>query len=353
MLNKIKAGIIGFGYMGNFHLNRTREVGKIEVIAVYDIDEQKLLDAREENLLSYNNLEDFLSNEEISLVIICTPNDVHKELSIKSLNAGKNVICEKPAMLNLLDLNEVLECAHKNDKFFTTHQNRRWDNDYRVVKEILASGKIGQVTTIFSQTFGQRGVCFGWRADESKGGGMLYDWGIHLIDQLLMMFQEKKVISVYARLRSILTPIVDDYFEVELEFEDDIVAHISVGTFCLQERPRWFILGDKGTVRIDDFSGLKGGISKINDNVRGFKRVKGNTALGPSRTMAHLEKENIEMIELPKVESENLEFYNNIVSVMNGENTLYVTEMQMIRDMQVIEAVFKANELKQKIEVSI
>ena len=222
-----------------------------------------------------------------------------------------------------------------------------------MVKRVVQSKKIGQITTIFSQTFGQRGVCYGWRADADKGGGMLYDWGIHLIDQILVLFEGKKVKSVYARLRSILTPIVDDYFEIELEFEDDIVAHISVGTFALQERPRWFVMGDKGTLKLDDFSGTKGGISKIKDNIRGFARVTPNKALGPSRTMAHLEKENIEDILLPSVEDTPHDFYTNLVRTINGDEMTIVSEEEMRRDMQIIESVFESNRLGQKISVDI
>lgn len=339
----IKAGIIGFGYMGNFHMNRMRKVSGIEPYAVYDIDANKLADAKEEGLLVYDILNNFLSNTEIDLVVICTPNEVHAELAIQALNTGKHVLCEKPATMTVAELETVLACAEKNKKIFTTHQNRRWDNDYKVVKKIVNEQTIGGVTTILSQTFGQRGVCFGWRADPEKGGGMMYDWGVHLIDQLLLLFEDRKVISVYARLRSILTPVVDDYFELELEFERDVVAHISVGTFALQDVPRWFVFGDKGTLKLDDFSGTKGDISKIKDNIRGFHRVAQNSSLGPSRTMAHLEKENFEDISLPTVEDTPFDFYQNLIASINGEEMQVVTHEQMLRAMKVIETAFESS----------
>ncbi len=340
---RIKAGIIGFGYMGNFHMNRMRKMNGMEPYAAFDIDGTKLLDAKEEGLLIYNELSSFLNDDEIDLVVICTPNEVHAELAIHALNAGKHVLCEKPATMSVAELEEVLESARRNNRIFTTHQNRRWDNDYKVVKQIVKEQTIGGITTILSQTFGQRGVCFGWRADPEKGGGMMYDWGVHLIDQLLMLFDDRKVISVYARLRSILTPVVDDYFELELEFERDVVAHISVGTFALQNVPRWFVFGDKGTLKLDDFSGTKGGISKIKDNIRGFRRVAQNASLGPSRTMAHLEKENFEDIYLPVVEDTPYEFYRNLIASIKGEETQVVTPEQMLRAMKVIETAFESS----------
>lgn len=349
----VKAGIIGFGYMGNFHLNKMRSIKGIEAYAVYDIDKQKLEDAKSENLQVYENLDEMLQNEDIDLIVICTPNQVHAELSMKALEAGKHVLCEKPATMTVKELQDVLNCAVRSNRIYTTHQNRRWDADYRVVKQVIDNRTIGQVTTIISQTFGQRGVCFGWRADAEKGGGMLYDWGIHLVDQMLLLFEGKKVISVYARLRSILTPVVDDYFEAELEFEGDIVAHLAVATFALQELPRWYIFADRGTLKLDDFSGEKGGIAKIKDNIRGFERVKADQHLGPSRTMAHLEREELEELELPCVKDTLYEFYENLIDSIQGRAKPVVTPEQMLRAMRVIEAIFESNRVKGRLEVKI
>lgn len=354
MKKEIGVAIIGFGYMGRFHLNKILKMDDMKVVGIYDIDEeQRQYAVNEYNLISYNSLEELLGNDQIQLIIISTPNDSHHQYAMKAIGAGKNVLCEKPAMLNLSDLQEVLDAAKKKGVIFTTHQNRRWDKDYDVVCKVVNQGLIGGITTIYSETHGQRGVCFGWRADPEKGGGMLYDWGIHLIDQLLYLFHDQKVISIYARLRSILTPVVDDYFEVELEFEKDIVAHISVGTFALQGRPRWFIFGDKGTLKLNDFSGVEGGVAKIKDYVRSFPRVSKATSLGPSRTMAHLERENFEDISLPIPDDKPMEFYRNLKAALLGEETPYVTPVEMFRDMSVIEKIFESNEKGERLKVCI
>ena len=132
----VKVGIIGFGYMGNFHLNKFAKMDGVEVVSAYDIDEDRLSDARESELDAYDDLEKFLGSD-MDLVVIATPNDVHAELSIAALNAGKHVLCEKPATMTVQELQDVLACALQNGKIFTTHQNRRWDKDYLVVKEIV------------------------------------------------------------------------------------------------------------------------------------------------------------------------------------------------------------------------
>lgn len=351
--NIVLAGIIGFGYMGHFHLNRSRSVEGIKVIGAFDVDNKKMEDAKKEGLKVYSSSAELLKENDLDLVIICTPNDVHYQYAIEALEAGKNVLCEKPATMTVEEMEQINVCAKKNNKIFTTHQNRRWDNDFKVVKEVIREKLIGEPTTVISRTFGQRGVCFGWRAEQSKGGGMLYDWGIHLFDQLLQLFSDNKVIGVYARLRSILTPEVDDYFEVELEFDNECVAHVSVGTFALQDVPRWYIFGDRGTLKLDDFSGEKGGLARIKGDVTGFERVKSNIVLGPSRTMAPLAIENLEKLELPKVKDTPYEFYENLIRAIKGETEQYVKLDEILRDMKVVEVAFQSSREKRKIETLI
>ena len=349
---KVKAGIIGFRDMGHFHLKKSREQGDIEVIAAYDINPEKLADAKAEGLAAYERLEDFLALPEMQLVFICTPNDVHASLSIACLNAGKCVMCEKPVTMNTAELDQVIAAAEKNHKVFVVHQNRRWDIDYLMVKNAVDSGVIGNITSIQSRVYGQRGVCFGWRADPKAGGGMLYDWGIHLIDQFLCMFPGHKVKSVYARLQSILTPAVDDSFELQMIFDHGVCAKVQVGTFCLQELPRWFVYGDRGTLKIDDFSGKSGGMARIKGQVQGFDSVFGKN-LGPSRTMAPLKPEYLETLDLPTAETDPYEYHRNLAAAVRGEEAPYVSFEDMRRDMQIVDLAFESSRLNEVIKTDI
>lgn len=349
----MKIGIIGFGYMGHFHLNKVRSLnGEAAVVSVYDIDEEKLEDARREGLIAYDVLADFLSDD-IELVVVATPNDVHAQLCIACLNAGKHVMCEKPVTMSVSELESVIACAQENNRIFTVHQNRRWDVDYRVVKEALSSGIIGRPTTIESMVFGERGVCFGWRGDPVKGGGMLYDWGVHLIDQALCMFEGHKVINVYARVTSILTPAVDDFFELGMDFDNGVHYTVSVGTFALQKRPRWFVFGDRGTLKLDDFSGQEGGMARIRAQVSGFDSVFGKTSLGPSRTMAPLQKDMLEELPLPAVEEQPLAFWQNLIASVKGEEKPIVGHEQLLRQMKIVEAAFECGKTGSSMKVDI
>lgn len=348
----IKIGIIGFGYMGHFHLNKARQIDDASVTAVFDISEDNLSEAEKEGIHTYRDLNDFLATD-IELVVICTPNNWHAPYAISALNAGKHVLCEKPATMSVKELENIRDCSKKNNKIFTVHQNRRWDVDFRLVRDVVNSKLIGQITTIESRVLGERGVCYGWRADPIAGGGMLYDWGVHLIDQMLQLFHDQTVESVYARIISILTPVVDDFFEIELRFSSGVCTKINVGTFALQKIPRWFIFGDRGTLKLDDFSGEKGGMARIKGEVKGFDSVIGKVSLGPSRTMAPLEHNQLEQLELPSVEEQPLEFWDNLINAIKNKAEPYVKLDEVLRQMKIVEAAFLSSKNNEVIKVHI
>ena len=81
--------------------------------------------------------------------------------------------------------------------------------------------------------------------------------------------------SIYTRFLSVLTPAVDDLFEVTMNLSNGVCARVNVGTFALQKLPRWFVFGDRGTLKLDDFSGTAGGAARIRGNVEGFDSVLG------------------------------------------------------------------------------
>lgn len=348
----IKVGIIGFGYMGHFHLDKIRHFDHAKVVSVFDTDQEKLKEAENNQLEVCRTLDDFLKTE-MDLAVIATPNQWHEMYAVACMKAGKHVMCEKPAALSVQEVEHIQTCSEKTGRFFTVHQQRRWDADYRAVCKVVKSGEIGKVTTIESRVLGERGVCFGWRADPESGGGMLYDWGVHLIDQILQLYETETVVSVYARVLSVLTPAVDDFFEIIMMLSNGVCAKISVGTFALQKLPRWFVFADRGTMKLDDFSAKTGGVARIKKEVRGFDSVVGQKALGPSRTMAPLQPEYIEHLDIAAQGDMELEYWDNLIRAVEGTARLHVTTDQIMRQMKVVEAAFASAEINEVIKTDI
>jgi len=343
-----KLGIIGYGGMAGYHHGQAARVGDgFSVSAAFDVDPERLELARANGLKTYDTIGNFLASREFDIVLVATPNNFHCEYTIAALEAGYNVVCEKPVAMSLAELDSMIAASKRTGKLFSVHQNRRWDEDYRIVREVLKSGDLGKPYTIESRVHGQWGVVHGWRAYKVAGGGMLLDWGVHLIDQMLDMIQEP-VKSVYARLISVRTEDVDDYFKLLINFESGLVAQIEVGTYCLDTMPRWYINGDAGSLRIQSWD-CAGKIIKANDRVLDWEPVIVQTKAGPTRTMAPRPKETLTEKELPKVETDWADYYRNVMAAIDGRAELIVKPEQVRRVFRVIEAAFESDRTGQSV----
>lgn len=349
----IRAGILGLGYMGSVHVQKISPIKGIDVFSVHDSDLSKKKAAEEGGFVFFSDRGDFLAQPDLDLVIIATPNQFHRDYAIEAMRAGKHVVCEKPVTLNTAELDDILAVAKETGKLFTVHQNRRWDSDYLMLRDVLAANTLGKPIAIESRVLGERGIVFGWRADPAFGGGMLYDWGVHQVDQILQLFPERTVTRIFAQLWSVNTLQVDDYFKLEMVFDDQTSAHVECGVFALEKLPRWFVYGDTGTLKIDDFSAKNGRISKINRNFKVEVSEGVDPVVGSSRTMAPLRPEQIQHIALPDAVNAANDFYENIVVACKAPEKLAVKPESVRRTMQVIDAAFASARTRQSLDVTI
>ncbi len=338
--NKIGFAVIGYGGMGNFHVINSLKIPELELIGIYDIDPKRLEQAEDADIHAFQSREELLADERIQLVTVATPNDVHKEIVIAALNAGKNVICEKPVTMTVADLQDMIDCANKNGKLFTVHQNRRWDPDYLTAKQIYDDNMLGPVFNIESRVHGSRGIPGDWRNKKAQGGGMVLDWGIHLLDQMLMMMEGRKLISVYAQLTDVTNEECDDGFKVIAKFEGDLNWEVEVATNNFISLPRWYILGVNGSAVIEDWD-RNGKIVMVSDweNRDAVPVVAG---VGLTKTMAPRKDDTIKEYPLPKPEGDWAEFYRNVVKAIKGEESALITHEQEIRLIGLVEAIFKS-----------
>lgn len=345
----IKMGIIGFGYMGKWHLNNAPKVENVSVVAAYDIDPERVKAAEEAGLRGYYSLDEFLSQEDINLVLVATPNDVHCELACAAMKAGKNVISEKPVAMSLAEVDQMIATSKEMGVLFTVHQNRRWDKDFRIVKEIIESGELGNVYAIHSRLHGSRGAMFGWRAEPEHGGGMIYDWGVHFVDQLMWMLGFDSIKSVFCKTVKVKTPDVEDYFFLLLDLKNGAHIQMEVGTWVLNQLPRWMILGDEGTAYVNDFT-RNGGIIKVDETVEPEEIVVMTTS-GPTRTFAPRGKKEIIHKELPDSPADLTEYYANLRDAIDGKCELIVKPEQIRAVFTVLEAAFESARTGKQIEL--
>jgi predicted dehydrogenase len=260
------------------------------------------------------------------------------------MRAGKSVICEKPVSLNCAELEEMIAVSNECGVLFTVHQNRRFDEDFHIMKKIFDENTLGKVYNIESRVHGSRGIPSDWRNKKECGGGMIFDWGIHLFDQMFMMMGDRKVKSVFCDLYYVTNEECDDGFKVLVEFEDDIKFHVEVGTSNFIPLPRWYMLGENGSAVLEDW-GYKGKIVMVSD-WENRDAVPVEASAGWTKTMAPRTDDTISEYPLPDVEVTLTDYYRNIAQVLNGTATPLVTHEQMLRDMRFMEACFRSYEEK-------
>lgn len=338
--------IIGFGGMAMHHFKSLGGYERCKFKGIYDVDKKRGEAAEREGLKVYRTKEELLGDSEVEFVLIATTNEVHKELSIEAMRAGKHVICEKPVTISSAELAEIEEASKKYGRIFTIDQNRRTNPDFLLMRKYTENGDIGDVYVIESRVEGSRGMPTGWRTLKALGGGMMLDWGVHLIDQLMYMVQGK-VTSVYCRMYNIQYPEVDDNFRLTMLFDTGLTAHIEVSTNNYITHPRWYVLGKRGTLQIDDWDcGGRIVRSTEKEDVWGEEIVY--TKAGPTKTMAPRSKNSTETIPI-KDEStvpynDMIPVYDQFMDALEGAAPLRITAEQAMRVMKIMEAAFKSHE---------
>ena len=355
MKEQYKLGIIGYGGMAGNHFKQLSKGNtKVSIKGVYDIDTARLSVAEDQGLVAYNSRKELLEDSEIDIVLVSATNEVHKEISIDALRAGKHVICEKPVTMTSDELLEIMQVAKETGEIFTVNQNRRVNKDFVLMRRCVEDGLIGKPYVIESRVEGSRGVPAGWRTEKEKGGGMMLDWGVHLIDQIMYMVDEK-VVDVYCKMFSVNYPEVDDNFRLTMTFESGLTAHIEVSTNNFINHPRWYVLGTDGTLQIDDWA-CGGRIVKCLDRENEWEPEIKEVKAGPTKTMAPRSPETVKTIELsePDNVTDNLDVvYDQLVNAIEGKAELTITPEQALRVMKVMEACFKSAEKSEVIKVNI
>lgn len=343
-VNKVyNMAFIGFGGMASHHFNQSKELERINVKGIFDINPERVEYAKSVGLYTYSSREELLADPEIDLVLIAVPNHLHKDFAIEALRADKHVLCEKPVTMTSDELLEIMAVAKETGKVFAIDQNRRVNKDFIAMKRAVEAGLLGDVYVIESRVEGSRGVPAGWRTDPEQGGGMMLDWGVHLIDQLMFMYDEK-VTEVFCKMYSINYPGVDDNFRLTMTFESGLTAHIEVSTNNFINHPRWYVLGTEGTLQIDGWEATGKVVRcKTREDTWGAE-IKKNK-VGPSKTMAPRSEDTVEVIEITAPEDvvDNLNpVYWQLIDAMDGTAPLKITPEQALRVMKVMEAAFES-----------
>lgn len=254
--NKLKFALIGCGRIGKRHVEQILKVG--ELIAVCDIEANKADNFAENfNVKAYYDISDMLSNEKnLDIVSICTPNGLHAEHTIKSLNAGFHVLCEKPMAIKVSDCQAMIDTATSvNKKIFIVKQNR-FNPPVEAVKKLLDENRLGKIFSFQLSCFWNRDENYynnSWKGTKNLDGGTLYTQFSHFVDLLYWFFGD--VNNVYAlgkNYNHVKSIDFEDTGVVVMEFSNGILGTINynVNSYDRNMEGSLVIFGENGTVKI-------------------------------------------------------------------------------------------------------
>lgn len=351
----LKFGIIGFGFMGQTHAKTIETLDYAELLAVCDTNALQFKEASDP-ILTFLKADELLAVPEINTVIIAVPNHLHLEMVKKAAEAGKDIICEKPAAMNAAEFSEMMQITQAANVRFTIHHQRRWDKDFCIAKEIYQSQTLGKIFTVKNSLYGFNGNMHDWHIYPEFGGGMLYDWGVHLIDQMLTMLSPSRLTSVYADVQNVINKNVDDYFSIMLRFDNGVTGQVELGTYMLSEKEHWFerhwfIGGNKGSAVIDGFD-PQGTITRTSELLQSVSGKVTMTPAGPTRSFGPPPEGRIISEPLPKVHVNHEMFFDNYYRFVQGEEELAVKPNQIFFLMKVLDAIRVSAETKQAVALA-
>lgn len=340
MAKKLNIAIIGYGGMGSWHVTLLMKMKEINLCGIWDIDPIRREEASSKGIFVYSSQQALLEDHNVEAVTIATPNDSHLPISLAVMKAGKHVICEKPVALNSDEVLQMIQCSKETGVLFTVHQNRRWDEDFLIIKQLYEQQTMGKVFHIESRVHGSRGIPSDWRNQKQHGGGMVLDWGVHLLDQMMRMLGNKKPLSVFAQLTHVTNEAVDDGFRAYFQFEKDLTFIVEVGTSNFISLPRWYMQGENGSAVIHDWN-KNGEIVMVSDWEK-RDAVPVVTAAGLTKTMAPRTDETVKKYPLPEVTADIQDFYRNIFSCVHEGAQPLIRQEEVLEVMYIMEAIFQS-----------
>lgn len=182
---KLRAGLAGLG-MGRQHGQLMNESGRFEVAAFCDPDDSRLADTQAlfPQARYYRSQAEMLAVEQLDIVAQATPHFLHAPLAIEALEAGLHVVVEKPMATTAGDCAAMIAAAQRSGKVLTVYHNRRLDPWFLAARQLVESGRLGKVFEI-AAGIGYASTSRTWRGDRKASGGVMFDWGAHLVDYIL------------------------------------------------------------------------------------------------------------------------------------------------------------------------
>lgn len=333
MRSTLKFAIIGCGRIAQRHAEHISNNGTLTAVCDIVPEKAEIL-AKQYNANSYTDIQDLLINEkDVDVVAICSPNGLHPEHSIKALNAGFHVLCEKPIAIHVNDCGEMIKAAERaNKRLFAIKQNR-FNPPVAAVKEVIDQGRLGKIFSVQLSCFWNRNKDYynnSWKGTKDMDGGTLYTQFSHFIDLLYWMIGDIKSAKAY---------IENFAHEGVIEFEDTGVVIVkfyngvigtinyTVNSYGKNMEGSLTIFGEKGTVKV--------GGQYLNEleyqNIEGYKienLSEGNKANNYGDYQGSMSNHN--------------KVYENLIDVLTNNAIISTSSFEGLKTVEIIDKIYRA-----------
>jgi scyllo-inositol 2-dehydrogenase (NADP+) len=245
-MESISVGLVGYGLGGSiFHAPLIRGVAGLELAAVMTSQRERV-ERDLPGVAVVGSMEELLQDQSLELIVVASPSNTHFQVARAALQAGKNVVIDKPFAGTVQEAQFLMDLAADRRLFLSVYQNRRWDGDFLTVKRLIQDGLLGEIFHYEAHFDRFRlDIRTGWRETGGRESGILYDLGAHLIDQAVHLFGLPQAVTadVFAQRHGAAAP---DYFHLVLNY-GRMRAILHGATVVKQPGPHFAVHGDQGS----------------------------------------------------------------------------------------------------------
>ena len=246
-MKKIQVALCAFGMSGKvFHAPLLTSHPAFELTHIWIRNPQVSVN-QYPHIQIVRDYETILSNPDIELIVVNTPEPTHFDLTWKALEAKKHVVVEKAFTPSVEEGKKLIDFAQQQQCLLTVYQNRRWDSDFMTVRSVIEQQLLGRLTSYEAhydrfRTHIQEGS---WKEEEVPGTGVLYNLGSHLIDQALVLFGMPQSIWADLGIQRLGGKVIDN-FDLLMRYEGMKVM-LRVSYMVPKAGPKYIVHGDKGS----------------------------------------------------------------------------------------------------------
>ena len=338
----IEVGLVGYGLAGRaFHVPVIRAVPGMRLSAIVQRTGNEAAE-KYPDVRIVRSLEELLAIREIRLVVIATPNDTHYSFARQCLDAGRDVVVDKPFTTTLAEAQSLVGFAKKAGRLITVYQNRRFDGDFQAIRKLVADGALGRIVRFETNYDRYRPQLKpgAWRESTRAGSGILFDIAPHLIDHALLLFGLPEAATADVRIER-ENAVADDAFDIMFHYPRGMRAVLRSSILAAAPRPRFVLYGTQGGF-------IKQTVDPQENNLRHGNIPKdGPWGAEPEENWGVLtvpDGDKFSQLRIPSAASDFRDFYANVRDALLGKAAAAVTPEWALNVMRLLEMARESSE---------